>query len=125
MSDILFYDPKSKYFEFSNFYQSPIKIDNIKYPTVEHYFQAMKFYNPENKESLWFMNKILEQKTAGKVKFLSSQKTGGPYSWHKPLAEISKESIKRGVKLRSDWEEEKVKVMIKGCLYKYLFNPKL
>lgn len=29
--------------EFSNFYDAEIKIDNIIWPTSEHYFQAMKF----------------------------------------------------------------------------------
>src|SRR5579863_3132629 len=104
---ILFYSPKEKYYEFSNFYLSKMIIDRIEYPSVEHYFQAMKFYDPENKDSMWFMHQILSQNTAGKVKFLSSQKTGGPYSWHKPLAEISKESKKRGVTMRKDWEEVK------------------
>lgn len=31
-----------KYAFLSNFYPSPITIDNIQYPTVEHAFQAQK-----------------------------------------------------------------------------------
>jgi ribA/ribD-fused uncharacterized protein len=31
------------YCEFSNFYPSPIEIDNRQYPTVEHYYQSKKF----------------------------------------------------------------------------------
>jgi predicted NAD-dependent protein-ADP-ribosyltransferase YbiA (DUF1768 family) len=40
---ILFYDAKEKYGEFSNFYEYPITMDGIEYPTTEHYYQCQKF----------------------------------------------------------------------------------
>jgi hypothetical protein len=46
---IYFYRVTDKYGEFSNFYKAEIEVDGVKYPTTEHYFQAMKFYpNQEN-----------------------------------------------------------------------------
>ena len=42
---VYFYGRNSSYYEFSNFYRSPIKVldDDRIWPTVEHYYQAMKF----------------------------------------------------------------------------------
>lgn len=40
---ISFYDPVDEYFEFSNFYPRSIIVDNIKWKTSEHYYQAQKF----------------------------------------------------------------------------------
>ena len=34
---------ENKYGVLSNFYKSPIKINDHTYPTVEHYFQSQKF----------------------------------------------------------------------------------
>lgn len=35
---------------FSNFQSSPIELDGLTYPTVEHYFQSMKMAHPEDAE---------------------------------------------------------------------------
>ena len=40
---ICFYRERDDYGEFSNFYQAPIVLDGVEWPTSEHYFQAMKF----------------------------------------------------------------------------------
>ncbi|WP_283390215.1 NADAR family protein [Methanobrevibacter woesei] len=40
---------RGKYWFLSNFYESPIEDENITYPTVEHYFQAQKTLNREEK----------------------------------------------------------------------------
>ncbi len=32
----------------SNFFQSAIRVDNIYYPTTEHYFQSMKMLDPKD-----------------------------------------------------------------------------
>lgn len=40
---ILFYHSHEPYFEFTNFYPQPVKIDGVIWPTTEHYFQAQKF----------------------------------------------------------------------------------
>ena len=68
----------------SNFYDSPMPTagGTIFYPTVEHYFQAMKTENPEERE------KIRLAPTPGKAKRLG-----------------------RTINLRADWEEIKLSVM--------------
>ena len=40
---INFYNSNAPYYEFTNFYQNPVQIDGKKWPTTEHYYQAMKF----------------------------------------------------------------------------------
>ena len=40
---IKFYNWNDPYYEFTNFYRIPIKIDGKVWPTTEHYFQAQKF----------------------------------------------------------------------------------
>ena len=66
----------------SNFYSSPIEYKGIKYPTVEHMFQALKSLNPMERME------IAAAATPGKAKRLG-----------------------RRVSLRSDWEEIKIDVM--------------
>ena len=66
----------------SNFYNSPIIYNGVTFPTVEHFFQAMKTLNPA---------KIIEIKdapTPGKAKRLG-----------------------RNIVLRPDWEQVKVSIM--------------
>ena len=46
----------------SNFWSSPIEYEGIKYPTVEHAYQAQKFQSNENKR------RIAELKTPGEAK---------------------------------------------------------
>lgn len=119
MEIIDFYDPKKKYGEFSNFYKSLIKIDNKKFDTVEHYFQWNKFTDP------WYKEQIYKQNTPGKVKYLSSQQKGIQYPWQRPLQEIVKESIKRGIKIRDNWDNLRHFVMIDGVVAKFTQNKKL
>lgn len=40
---IKFYDRFDEYYEFTNFYHHPVRIDGHMWPTTEHYFQAQKF----------------------------------------------------------------------------------
>ena len=44
---IAFYDQTTDWFEFSNFYRHEIEINDEVWPTVEHYYQAMKFCGQE------------------------------------------------------------------------------
>jgi predicted NAD-dependent protein-ADP-ribosyltransferase YbiA (DUF1768 family) len=43
---------KDEYEFLSNFYPSPFTVDGIYYPTVEHYFQAMKTLNVEKRKEI-------------------------------------------------------------------------
>jgi ribA/ribD-fused uncharacterized protein len=38
-----FYEKNKPYYQFTNFYVALITVDNIQYPTSEHYFQGQKF----------------------------------------------------------------------------------
>lgn len=40
---IKFYRRGEEYGYFSNFHESPIVVDGVKFPTTEHYYQAKKF----------------------------------------------------------------------------------
>jgi ribA/ribD-fused uncharacterized protein len=93
VEDICEFD--GKYAFLSNFYESPIEIEGISYPTVEHAFQAMKTL--DNKERL----AISKLDTPGKAK-----RAG------------------RKVALREDWEEIKNKVMY-DCVYTKFSDPQL
>lgn len=79
----------------SNFYPSPITIDSITYPTIEHAFQAAKTRS--------FLKRIGISKldTPGKAKRAGRQ-----------------------VELRSDWEKIKDQVMY-DCLKEKFKNPDL
>lgn len=74
---ILFYDSGQPYFELTNFYKgNVIKIDNIDWPTSEHYYQAQKF--PGNKGQ---QIKVSKMKTAREV-FNAVRNVPVPAGWH-------------------------------------------
>lgn len=81
---------RGKYWFLSNFYESPIEEENITYPTVEHYFQAQKTFNQEEKL------KIVQATKPAKAKKMG-----------------------RKVNLRKDWEDVKIQVMEKGLRLKF------
>ena len=49
---IRFYDRDEPYYEFTNFYQAPIILDDKTWPTTEHYFQAQKFIGTSYSEMI-------------------------------------------------------------------------
>ncbi len=73
---------ENEYSFLSNFYPSPITYQGITFPTVEHFFQAMKTLNPAE------FIEIKDASTPGKAKRLG-----------------------RKVTLRPDWENVKVSIM--------------
>lgn len=80
----------------SNFYPTPIyDNDGKEYPTVEHYFQAMKTFNLQKRELI----RLAE--SPGKAKRIS-----------------------RLVQLREDWEDRKLDIMEKALIQKFQI-PKL
>lgn len=86
---------EGEYAFLSNFYFSPMIIDNVVYTTNEHYFQAMKSLNPKERQA------IVLAPTPGKAKYLG-----------------------RKVSLRKDWEDIKEEVMLTGLRHKFS-NPEL
>jgi ribA/ribD-fused uncharacterized protein len=108
--NILFYEPKEPYYEFSNFYKTNIEYNGKIYPSSEHLYQAMKFMkDPNNKKSMEYSDIIRQQSTANKAFILAGQKTGGGYKWRLDLNPIIKKY--QDVKIRDDWEQNKVKIM--------------
>ena len=93
MPNIFFWSDQ-KYSRFSNFSSSPIVIDNKLWPTVEHYFQAMKTVDLSLQEDI--------------------RKSNGPKEAKK---------LGRKVPLRSDWEEIRYSVMLKALRVKFSDEP--
>jgi len=84
---------KDEYAFLSNFYASPILHDDILYPTNEHFFQAMKTKDVDVRKQIALVNFPSQAKKMGNDKKL--------------------------VKIRSDWEDIKLKVMMKGLKMKF------
>jgi ribA/ribD-fused uncharacterized protein len=80
----------------SNMSSSTFKIGETDYPTVEHFYQAMKTDIPEERA------KVLAAKTAGEAK-----------------------RIGRTVKLRKNWKQIQADVMMKALRAKFEQNPEL
>jgi ribA/ribD-fused uncharacterized protein len=66
-------ESKGEYRNFSAMSEHPVEIDGVKYPTVEHYYQAMKATLFKDEDSL---KKILKTKTAKAVKAVGKKVTG-------------------------------------------------
>ncbi|MGL6072821.1 MAG: NADAR family protein [Fimbriiglobus sp.] len=52
MEPIHFYSTNAEFGEFSNFARYPIFLAGKRWPTSEHYFQAMKFHDAEYREKI-------------------------------------------------------------------------
>lgn len=74
----------------SNFFYAPFVYEDNIYPTNEHFFQAMKTLNPEERRN------IAEARTPGVAKRMG-----------------------RKVQLREDWEEVKIDIMRLGLRLKF------
>ena len=91
MSDIHFYSHTAgPHVCLSNFHPSPVEIDGKTWPTVEHYFQAMKSRDKAERERV--------------------RKAGRPHEAKK---------LGRKVQLRRDWERVKDDVMHRALLAKF------
>lgn len=87
---------KGNYRFLSNFYNTPFKINNIEYKTVEHWFQSQKTTNLD------------EQNTIRNAK-----------------APVIAKSLGKKCHLRGDWEQIKLNVMEQGVRAKFTQNPEL
>ena len=96
--EIKFYSVGDEYGEFSNFALYPIRIKGKKWPTSEHYFQAMKFESASDREE------IRKAKT--------------------PM-EAAKKGRDRRRKLRKNWEAIKNNVMREALLAKFSQHDEL
>jgi N-glycosidase YbiA len=88
--EIRFYRQNDEYGCFSNFYPSPFSYRDFDYPTVEHFFQAMKMTTPEDVEA------VRTASTPAKAKLIGRERN-----------------------MRKDWEEIRFTVMLEGLKAKF------
>ena len=91
---IYFYDKSSPYYEFTNFYDAPIVLDDKQWPTTEHYFQAQKFVGTPYLEVV--------RRCSSPREALEISRRPSVSTW-----------------CRKDWEEVKIDVMKKALLAKF------
>eukprot|EP01062_Namystynia_karyoxenos_P024634 TRINITY_DN19615_c0_g2_i1.p1 TRINITY_DN19615_c0_g2~~TRINITY_DN19615_c0_g2_i1.p1 ORF type:complete len:1431 (+),score=385.24 TRINITY_DN19615_c0_g2_i1:196-4293(+) len=91
-----FYGYAGKYGELNSYFPAPFECRGATFPTLEHYFQAMKFEGTP-----WF-KKIVEAPIA------------------KDAAELGRS---REYPLREDWDREKLNIFEEGLKAKFTQNP--
>jgi ribA/ribD-fused uncharacterized protein len=94
-------ESKGEFRTFSNMSNHPIDIEGVKYPTVEHYFQAMKAKEFNDEE---MYNKIVKTKTAKAVKAVGKK-------------------VKNFV--QEVWDSKREAVMEKAIRAKFVQHPEL
>lgn len=95
---IAFYSKIEEYGEFSNFSEHGVEFDGKWYPTIEHYFQAMKFPGHEQAEKIRTAASPMVAKRLGRT---------------------------RKVQLREDWEEVKLDIMREAVRQKFTRHAQL
>jgi ribA/ribD-fused uncharacterized protein len=95
---INFYNQHEPYYEFTNFYPAEVQIGGQRWPTTEHYFQAMKFQGSP-----------LEHE----VRRLHSPRDAFEFSRH------------HAAHVRRDWHSIKDQVMLQAVQAKFTQHPKL
>ena len=95
---ISFYSQSPTHREFSNFAPFPIVLDGARWPTIEHYYQAQKFADPELRKAI---------RRAEKPAIAKS------------LADKNKAA------LRPDWDAVKDEVMLRAVREKFAAHAEL
>jgi ribA/ribD-fused uncharacterized protein len=95
---IRFYSKSEEYAWLSNFSAHSIRIDNVTWPSVEHYYQAQKYEDPA------VIKRIREAPTP-----LHARKAGQDSS----------------LRARRDWDDAKTAVMKKALTAKFTQHPSL
>lgn len=95
---IYFYHKRDKYYQFTNFFRSPIELDGKRWPTTEHYFQAQKFVGTPLVE-------IIRQKERPREIFEFARKSSS--------------------QCRKDWKEVRIQVMRKALMAKFTQHDNL
>lgn len=132
---IMFYKPEDPYFFFSNFYteKNPLVIKGEKWTNTEQYFQAMKFRGDQaTPKMLEYSNIIKNADSPQKIKLLGTQRKNMRFGkkW-----KVNKKTDNRlindvvdeykDLKMRTDWNESSVKVMVIALYYKFNQYPNL
>jgi len=98
LSVVRFYSTSQQYGELSNFAPYPITIRGKKWPSSEHFFQAMKFKDQKLRETI--------------------RRARSPF-------EAARLGRNRRSKIRRDWESVKVGIMREAIEAKFLQNMEL
>ncbi len=110
---VLFYSRDRAEFEFlSHFYPSPMVIDGVYWPTVEHFYQSQKSLDKR------YYAAIRACDTANAVKRLASVVEPGQYDKRSWFAAHRKAP-------RPDWNDIKLDLMRRADVAKYSQNPDL
>lgn len=124
---IAFYDKGKPYYEFSNYYRSPVTIDGIEYPCTEIYFQAQKFVHEEE-----YFRLICACDSPQKSKNMGTQRVdyrGESWYINKDKKELGKvnDIIRKykHVRIRDDWDDVKVGIMANALSHKFAQNRTL
>ena len=92
MSEIYFYSNKDEWGELSNFYPSPFVWNGKLYRTVEHYFQSLKFVDPDHAETIRLAISPMVAKRLGQS---------------------------RNHQIHYNWDKQRDFVMVRGLCYKF------
>lgn len=95
---ILFNSKAQEYAWLSNFFVSPITLDEKEYPTVEHWFQSQKFTDRHLQEKIRLCDTPAVAKRLGRT---------------------------RDTSFLSNWDEIKEDIMLKGLRAKFMQNETL
>lgn len=121
--EIRFYKKEDDFYCFSNFFPCTLIIDDIKFLSVEHYFQSMKF---KDEKTMNYFKLLTECDSPAKCKELGSQKSGRFSSkWlvnkTKPELGFVSDVIEKNIdlKIRDDWLEVRDKIMMIGLKAKF------
>lgn len=144
VEEILFYDPKEEYGEFSNFWDNKhhkkkfktdfkLRIDGEDWHSTEEYFQAQKFAG-QGDLGEEYIQIIRSADTSGKKAALARQKLVGRFvqKWmidtkkdRRKVVDVITRFQEAGLTIRDDWEEAKDDIMRKAVLAKFQQNPEL
>jgi predicted NAD-dependent protein-ADP-ribosyltransferase YbiA (DUF1768 family) len=126
---LFFYNTKDKYGFCSNFFilKKPMIIDNEKWINSEPYYQALKFRGKSAcARSIEYSNLIREAYSPGKAKILGHQKKNLRFGTTWVLNKKTDQTLVNDIvdeykdlKVRPDWENVKIKVMLKAVVYKF------
>lgn len=130
MKDIYFCKENEEYGCFSNFYgidddKFKLIIDGIQYRTTEHYYQCMKF-DDGTSYGREYMEIVRESDTPYKSKILGHLGLNAHRNFNtwrvskddrRFIKDVILEYLNKGVKMRDDFEENKIDIMYK-CVYK-------
>jgi exodeoxyribonuclease III len=132
---VLFYESKDEHGHYTNFYplSKPLKIGEEEWTSTEQYFQAMKFRGKgATKRMIEYSNIIKNADSPMKVKMLGTQRKnmrfGKKWKVNKKTDERLVNDIidkYKDIKMRDDWDEARIVVMINAVYRKFTQDPKL